>query len=853
MTNATFKVWNIMEYKMCKKDFRKFLKEDWKEYELDDLISTIDDTVDNLNLRVHNKTNYILFGDLDGYSAGIERFKTLFIKFLKESYGLSLNNLDIKYTQNYSKNGYYHFSIPKYFCKTEKIKEIIKNFKKYYPEFGKRILDTTIYSEKWFRYPNQLKENEKGTEHKIVNGNIIDFIVEHIPDNSIDINNIVYIAKNEKDDTNKNKTKKKRSVEEIIANIEKMTEEFKKEQEEEQNYEKILSIEEKKKIQEFEALLGKSKNFFYYNRYRLFFDRCYNKDRFDNYEDWTTVGMALMNIYGIEAFPLFDYFSSKGKKYDGREKTLIKYKSFRENFKYGYKMNKIYIMAKMDNKKQYIKIMSKCDFSFKSDDVAEKVKELAGDRFIVQIDGKGKKTYFHLYCFNGKYWENNNVQFRKFLSGELYDYYKELINDLFGDVSVRYMAYKQLIDKLRTVNFKKDIMTSYEVIGLNDEVKFDEKWWLLGFKNCVYDLKESKFRDYRFDDYITMNCGYEWREPTKKEIERMNNIIKKIMPIDEERKLYLVILATSLEGRQLEKFIVFNGSGGNGKGLINDLLLLALGEYGIIGNNSILFEKSKTSVNPEKANLHKKRLIIFREPPQREKFQNSPLKELTGGGQFSARGLYEDNAQKILHGTAICECNKRPLLAEEVTNAEIRRFLDLLFRSVFTDDKELIDEKHYIFEGKPKYKEKDFQELHKFALLKILFDAHKEYKQNNYKFDIPTSVKERTREYLESSCDILTWFNENYEKTNDEKDILKLKDVFNEFNLSELRSNMTKLEKRRYNYKYMCDYFRQNPFMKNFYKPIYKPSKNKSFTNILIGWITNEVENETNSQEVLDY
>jgi len=36
--------------------------------------------------------------------------------------------------------------------------------------------------------------------------------------------------------------------------------------------------------------------------------------------------------------------------------------------------------------------------------------------------------------------------------------------------------------------------------------------------------------------------------------------------------------------------------------------------------------------------MHKKILIIFREPWAKNKFQNSVIKELTEGGKFSARG-----------------------------------------------------------------------------------------------------------------------------------------------------------------------------------------------------------------------
>ena len=52
---------------------------------------------------------------------------------------------------------------------------------------------------------------------------------------------------------------------------------------------------------------------------------------------------------------------------------------------------------------------------------------------------------------------------------------------------------------------------------------------------------------------------------TEEELNTMNKLINEIMPINEEKELYLQILSTVLDGKCLEKFKIFNGSGGNGK------------------------------------------------------------------------------------------------------------------------------------------------------------------------------------------------------------------------------------------------------------------------------------------------
>jgi hypothetical protein len=49
--------------------------------------------------------------------------------------------------------------------------------------------------------------------------------------------------------------------------------------------------------------------------------------------------------------------------------------------------------------------------------------------------------------------------------------------------------------------------------------------------------------------------------------------------------------------------------------------------------------------------MHKKRFVVFREPSEHKKFENSIIKELTGGGTFSARGHHESNTKKELNLT----------------------------------------------------------------------------------------------------------------------------------------------------------------------------------------------------------
>jgi len=464
------------------------------------------------------------------------------------------------------------------------------------------------------------------------------------------------------------------------------------------------------------------------------------------------------------------------------------------------------------NRDKFKDIISRSELELGQTDICNFIKLLEGHNFIYKVVGDN----YILYCFNGKYWNTDNILLRKFISGELYDFFKFILQEVYWN-SKDFVSLKSKIERLKCVSFKKDIEETYKEYGTNNSINFDEKWYLFGFNNVVYDLEEGNFREYRYDDYISTTCGYDWREPTINELKEVNDLIISIMHIKDERDLFLQIMCTALDGKCLEKFVIFNGGGGNGKGVIDDLLLKALGNYGLIGNNGILFETSKTGSNPEKSNIHKKRLVIFREPSERNKFENSVIKELTGGGTFSARSHHEKTTIKELNLTMIVECNKRPLFAEEPQDAETRRIIDIFFRSTFTTDKTNVDNSNNIFLANPYFKTVEFQDNHKYALMKILFDQYKIYKKNNYIFNVPQSIKERTQLYLELSCNIVQWFKDNYQLTNDKNDTIKIKDLFEDFTNSEYYTNLSRNEKRKYNKSYFIEYIQNNIFFRKYY------------------------------------
>lgn len=799
---ALYKMWPIKKYGMKKEDFTRFLEQGYEEYELEEKIEVLSTMDNGYHDRIHPQTYYKFFGDCDNYRGTMQDFTTLLLSFLVEAYGIHLIANDLKYTQNKAKRGSYHYVIPKLYAKTEKLKEIHSNFLTRHKDVFEytdssiqdkmiKVIDTSVYSEHWFRCPNQSKEGDKKSKHIIQVGEMKDFILDYIEQESECIDDKPYLL-SAQTQVKTNKKNSKPIGQEV------------KEAKEEVEEEPIISQDK----HVMRTLLQKSEWPVFY----MFFDKCFAKKRFEMYEYWINVGMAIKNKYGAEGFELFKYFSNKASKPDCEEKLKSKYDSFKQHEKQ-LTISTIYYYAKEDNKEVYREIIKKHSpfkgFDMSSVAISKYIKMLKPNHFV----WKNRV----LYCFNGKYWVQNDLPLRIFIGNELYEFLKDLFVECFWESDKRtFDAMKKSIDKLKTIAFKKEIVETTEEDFTNNKMEFDSKWYLFGFDNVVLDLRSMTFRDYQFDDYILTTTGYDWVEPTQQQIKMVNDLIVSIHPQIEERSLYLEIMSTGLEGRSNEKFFVFNGKGGNGKGLTNDLALKGFGHYGLIANNAILFEKRKTGSNPEIANIHKKRFVIFREPPKKSKIENSIMKELTGGGKIAARGHHETATEKVLQNTTILECNDRVLFSEDPKEAELRRLIDLFFGTIFTDDKTLLDESRRIMPANVIYKDEDFQENHKYAFLKLMMEAYKGYQARNFKFDVPESVKNRTKAYLEMSSNIMNWINDEYEKTDNEDDYIKICDMFDAFKDSEHYANLTKSQKLQYNRRYFVDELQNNIFISRY-------------------------------------
>ena len=322
---------------------------------------------------------------------------------------------------------------------------------------------------------------------------------------------------------------------------------------------------------------------------------------------------------------------------------------------------------------------------------------------------------------------------------------------------------------------------------------FDNKLYIFAFKNKAFYLKTGQEYTIKKEDFITQNTNYDYVKPTSTQVATVAKVFESIFPDPEVRKCYLSILKLGLSGEHPEKLFLANGGGRNGKGVLNELAFKMLGEYAYKLSIEILTkEVKKTGANPELANLHKKRMVVSNEPEDGCKLQMGIIKELTGGNEISARGLYNGNTKTQLNMVLVVECNKKPLLNGRMDTSVLERIVDIPFESTFVSNPEDVDESKGIYPSNLDYKTDAWQTEHSSAFFHyILENAEKT-------LYVPDRIKNLSKQYVLGSDEMYGWVMENYETT-DNTEYVKLKDVFDLYKASDLYSNLTKLEKRNLN------------------------------------------------------
>ena len=528
------------------------------------------------HLKLNEIDNVILFGDIDHINKNDSHLINNILTALSDFFSIECDDISYSLSEKIINNELsYHWGFSGYNTNIKNLKTQMKLFISSYPQF-KVYLDTSIYKKGWFRLPNQTNK-DKIYKHEIIKGKISNFIVNYIPTKSEEL-------------------PIKTPLKEKIETCKKINENIKTHKEE--------SNEQTEKIKK---LLS-----------------CLNSSRF-NYEYWLNIGFIIYNE--TNNINIWKNWSKNYKKYD-EDEVNNKWLSMKDNTNNKLGIGTLKMYAKEDNEILYNELF-KSKNKFKLFDeilttraIGNHFKSLYGDKFVYQ-NGK-------LYYYNNVYWSVEDIKEKLInINNFIADVYFKDVNELYREYETdklkRKGATEDTINILKQIkgyllnllNHDKRQKLINELICMlaNDQIKFDNNPYLFAFNNKIYDLTKGDFIEPKPEQYISITTGYNFtKQDETKNIKFVNELINTIFPQPELKKLYLTILSTGLDAVPLEKFILSNGGGGNGKGVLNEFVQYMLGNFAYVLPVNILLGPLKTGSNPELANMNHKRLIIAREP-----------------------------------------------------------------------------------------------------------------------------------------------------------------------------------------------------------------------------------------------
>lgn len=734
----TIKLWELDDYKKT----LKFIANEYKEYTKEEAIKKLENNY-GLHMRIKKGNNYILFGDVDEFNGKFKDFSKLLIRFLKEHYNLNIDNDDIYYTKNNIKKGSYHYSIPKYFTDTNTIYNIMENFKNTFEKellkknsIKKSCIDTSIYSEKWWRLPNQLiTKDNLTTKHIIKKGTMDIFLVNYIPENSKNINNQKEIKKEEITYDKENPIKyilynlhPKRFIEYCYWIVIYM-----------------IMINEKINLTDFYILS------------KLHYDK-YDENKNNN----ILKNISIKKGYTIST--LYFWLKEDNKKiFDELQNDRTDLWDKFEDYKNHSDLSKLYYNI---NPNKYIRSEKTGWYEYNQNNI------------LIHREGNPKSLL-------------NDITTQ--LQALLIEQRNYIIpkNNKDDDYNKKMKIFKNTYNKLGSSSFIKGVIDYLEYLYTIDDVDnlLDANINLFAFNNELYDNIKKEFRPIKPTDYITKTTNYNINKISNSTIRA--ELYKTLNEMFDDKNIlryHLETIALSMFGNKYEHFIINSSPGRSGKGVCSTLIQGAFGSYFYMADNTFLstkFQADKPS--PTKFQCKGIRYLLITEPEADEetKFNISFLKAITGNDAINCRDLNKSNITYKPQFTLFLQANKIPKL-DSIDEAVKGRFRIIEFPFTFVKEPKKPNEKKIDVDLKSKINQEWYNE---FILMLI------EINQSIKDLETPPQIFERVNKYFEENNLIRQWLENTFTFTDDKKDNLLASTLLSLYN----ESGFQQMGQRKFN------------------------------------------------------
>ncbi len=507
--------------------------------------------------------------------------------------------------------------------------------------------------------------------------------------------------------------------------------------------------------------------------------------RNDEFKKWIKIGFIFHNLQKTDN--IIDYFSiwkewskQSGKYNDGCCENLWGKIKLLNN---GLSIGSLYYYAKKDNSEEYKKIIAvnnNNNININKSDVCEldKLYQEEDRGYIKMYYNKYKDDLvctsqeahiFLMYNETNQLWQpktikdiqNHFMDNMKQIIKPLANHYKNKADEIRNSNSDKAKVYdKKVMEILYTSEFykaskSKPLMPLIESQFYNQTImkQMNNDKDLLPVKNGVINLKTGEFRERTKYDYFSFELSAEWKG-LEYETPDINKFFSDIMLNSANTVAYLQkILGYSITGYINEqKFVIMWGNGGNGKGVLQNLLKTLLCDYYRQLTSDVIMESRKNtagSASPHLMQLFGARLAFVDESEMGGKLNEGVVKSVTGGSAITARPLYSNPITFEPTHQLFLLTNYKPEINVNPSNKRRLVLIPFLaeFRSVSDFDP---NNKRHILGNK----DIELELLTKLdQLLVWLVNGSVKYFKDGLD-DIPDQITDATKEYLNENDDL---------------------------------------------------------------------------------------------------
>ena len=529
-----------------------------------------------------------------------------------------------------------------------------------------------------------------------------------------------------------------------------------------------------------------------------------NKKRFNDFEDWFKIYCTFIN----EGYDLniFETLSKTSKKYNKENNKKI-LSSIKPQLN-GYNKRTLLNLLKDDDIDFYNKSMELDPLKIATDMtqniLAKFYYNLNPNKYV-----KSDKTGWYEFKKNNILQPKGNnppISLLNDFSDRVQSIFQSEINkrltlakrnddkDLMNEVNIFLKAFKTIGNSKFVKGCIEYLNVFYTIERLDDLVDNNNNLIAFDDGKC-FDISNKQFRKILPTDYITKTCKRNSCDIINDEkIKEVKDLLISIFDTDEMVDYWLSVVGSSLFTNKFESFYILTGRGGNGKGLLFELLKNCIGEYYYQTENTFLTSIKNGGPNPTLASCKGVRILAASEPDDGSdkcKLGVDFIKSMTGGDSITCRPLYGQNMTYKPQFNVFLQCNDIPVLGK-IDGGIQRRLKIVKYENQFVNNP--INDNEKLIDSSLKSKVSNDIEFQN-AFLSLLIEYACIAIDKN-EIVSPNKVNLVTDDYINENNPVKSFLYDYFEFTHKKEDRIKVSEyskLFNEHNndnrLSPMRIN----------------------------------------------------------------